>query len=235
MTRLRCRLLAAALLAAATLAPAHAGPPLLCFPYQIGQARSLPWGHDAFEQSKTYDSSHVVADTIDILRTERSVLVRMETLRRAAIYIGQNTGKATELLSYMTSLALTNDSIGKVSTLNLFDAGYFAATTRQNGVDLPWRPGADDGADGYLWIKRAVDLQRQDRHPDPAMEFGAALVVFGHNDKAFRDHLRRAIAGAEPGSDLAASIESNYACGRRPLQELKKELGDARADTTPGS
>ena len=231
MTRTRFRLLAAALLAAATLAPAHAGPPLLCFPYQIGPAKSLPWGSDAFEQSKKYDSSKVVADSIELLKTERSVLVRMETLRRAAIYIGHDTAKATELLSYLTSLALTNESIGKSSPMNLFDAGFFASTIRQSGVDLAWRPGSDDGADGYLWIHRALEL---DRDKDPAMQFGAALVAFEHNPKAFKEHLRRAVAGAEPGSDLAASIESNWACGHKPIQDLKKELGDVRADANSG-
>jgi hypothetical protein len=233
MRRSRISLLAAALVAAATLAPAHAGPPLLCFPYQIGQAKSLPWGHDNFEKSSGYDAARVVGDTIEILKTERSVLVRMETLRRAAIYIGQDTGKASELLSYMTSTAVTNDSIGKVSPMNLFDAGFFAATVRQNGVDLPWHPGADDGVDGYLWVKRATDLLRSQGHTDPEMEFGAALVIFDHNRPEFKDHLRNAVAGAKPGSDLAASIESNWACGHKPVAELKKELGDARADAKP--
>ena len=73
-----------------------------------------------------------------------------------------------------------------------------------------------------------------DRDQNPAMQFGAALVVFGHNESAFKEHLRHAVAGAKPGSDLAASIESNRACGHKPIQELKKELGDARADATPG-
>ncbi len=232
MSRLRASLLAAALGLVTLAAPAAAGPPLLCFPYHIGQAKSLPWGNDAFEANKSYDTSHVVADTIEILKVERSVLVRMETLRRAAMYIGNDRARASELLAYMTSLAVTNDSIGKVSPMNLFDAGFFAATVRQNGVELGWRPGVDEDADGYLWIKRAVEL---DRGQDPAMQFGAALVVFGHNEKAFKEHLRHAVAGAKPGSDLAASIESNYACGHKPVQDLKKELGDARADAkSPG-
>src|SRR5512135_2883466 len=99
MACMHARFLAAAIALAATLTPAHAGPPLLCFPYQIGQARSLPWGGDAFEQAKQYDASRVVADTIELLKSERSVLVRMETLRRASIYIGHDQARAAELLS----------------------------------------------------------------------------------------------------------------------------------------
>jgi hypothetical protein len=230
MNRLRASILAAAVSLATLAGAAHAGPPLLCFPFQIGSAHSLPWS-EGQNGAKDYDRSRVVADTIEILKTERSVLVRMETLRRAALYIGNDRAKATELLAYMTSLATTNQSIGKVSPMNLFDPGYFVATIRQNGIDLPWNPGTEDGADGYLWIKRAIDL---DRAHDPEMCFGAALVVFGHNDKDFKDHLRHAVAGAKPGSDLARSIESNWACGHKPLEELKKELGDARADAKSG-
>ncbi len=227
MNRSRRSLFAAMVLAAIPFSPAVAGPPLLCFPYQIGQAKSLPWGNDAFDKSKTYDASSIAADTMELLKTERSVLVRMETLRRATVYIGRDKARASELLARLASQALTNDAIGKPSAMNLFDAGFFAATIVQNGVELGWSPGEDDHAAGYLWIKRALEL---DRNADPEMQFGAALVAFEHNQAEFKDYLRRAVAGAKPDSNLAASIELNWACGHKPVQELKKELGDARAD-----
>src|SRR5678816_4148994 len=85
---------------------AMAGPPLLCFPYEIGSATSLPWGKDPFEVKKGYDKSKVVGDTLEILKTEKSVLVRMETLRRAAVDIGDDRAKATELLAKISWMAM---------------------------------------------------------------------------------------------------------------------------------
>src|SRR5260370_38947370 len=69
----------------------QAGPPLICHPYDIGNAQSLPWGHghDAvgFDLGDpTYNTKQLSADTLRILDTGREVLVRMETMRRAALY-----------------------------------------------------------------------------------------------------------------------------------------------------
>lgn len=225
-------LVAAGLFLGASLtSTALAGPPLLCFPYEIGSAKSLPWGSDAFEQKKGYDTSRVVGDTLEILKTEKSVLVRMETLRRAAVYIGKDQQKATELLAKISWMAMDSESIGKPSAYLWFDAGVLAATLRQSGADIGWHAGMDM-ADGYSWIQRALAL----RPDDPAMQFGAALVVFEKDNAAFKNHLRRAIAGATPGSDLAKSIESNWACGHKPVEELKKELGasDSKVANTGG-
>src|SRR5215471_10776653 len=131
-------LLAAVLVSAATFTAAHAGPPLLCFPYEIGSAKSLPWGKDKFEGAKGYDKSRVVEDTLEILKTERNVLVRMETLRRAAVYIGTDSRKASDLLSRLSWMAMDSEAIGKPSAVNWFDAGFFAATIRQSGADIGW-------------------------------------------------------------------------------------------------
>lgn len=226
----RLSLFAAAILTAATLTPVFAGPPLLCFPYQIGDAKSLPWGDDAFKNDSGYDTTNLARDTMNLLRTERNVLVRMETLRRAAIYIGQDARKATDLLARLTGLAMDCEATHKPGAINWFDAGFFAATIAQNGVDLGWHVGHDGKVDGMLYIRRACEL---DKNEDPAMQYGAALVAFHHDNAASREFLRRAVAGAKPGSDLAASIESNHAFGAKKLDVLRKELGDARADAQP--
>ena len=221
-TRTVMGVLAAGLvLGASFVSPALAGPPLLCFPYEIGSAPSLPWGKDAFEQKKGYDKSKLVRETLELLKTEKSVLVRMETLRRAAVYIGQDKDLATELLAKISWIALDAEASGKPSAYAYFDAGILAATYRQSGADIKWRPGVAGDVDGYAYIKKALALE-----PDnAAMQFGAALVAHEHDQKAHRDHLRRAVNLAKPGSDLAKSIESNWACGHKPIDELKKELG----------
>src|SRR6186997_2537601 len=72
----------------ATLAPmTMAGPPLLCHEIQIGDAKSLPWGKDTFDKAKSYDAASVVDDTLKLLDGELPVLARMETIRRAVLYI----------------------------------------------------------------------------------------------------------------------------------------------------
>src|SRR5215813_12064511 len=70
MTRLRTLSILAAGLALAATFPAQAGPPLLCFPYEIGSAQSLPWGSDPFSKDKGYDRSHLVDDTVRLLSAE---------------------------------------------------------------------------------------------------------------------------------------------------------------------
>ena len=64
-----------------------AGPPALCFPLDIGEARSLPWGEGAFAADPQYDVRHLPADTYDILLRSDDPFVHAETLRRAAIYL----------------------------------------------------------------------------------------------------------------------------------------------------
>src|SRR6185295_6706757 len=90
MNRIRTRpLITAAALAAALFAarPALAGPPLLCFPFDIGAARSLPMGAGNWHATDpAYNVAHLVDDTLALLTPQTPVLVRMETLRRATIY-----------------------------------------------------------------------------------------------------------------------------------------------------
>lgn len=204
---------------------AQAGPPLICFPYQISASKSLPWKGN--ERDPSYDRSRVVSDTLDLLKSERSALVRMETLRRAAVYIGDDRDRATELLAKISWIAMDADSAGTPSAEAWFNAGYLAATFRQSGADVGCRAGVSDEIDGYAWVERALTL----RPDDAAMQYGAALITHGHPQ--FAQHLRRAVAGARDGSDLARSIESSYAAGHKPLKELRAELGvDDRGTTT---
>ena len=63
--------------------PALAGPPFICHPFEIGSAKSLPWGasNNYMGMRDDYDFSHVVADTEMLLTPSMPTLVRMETLR----------------------------------------------------------------------------------------------------------------------------------------------------------
>src|SRR6188474_2811074 len=68
-------------------ASVHAGTPLICHPYAIGAAKSLPGSDGDWKGvNPNYDRTHLVRDTLALLTPETPIIVRMETLRRAAIY-----------------------------------------------------------------------------------------------------------------------------------------------------
>jgi hypothetical protein len=126
----RCsRLLMTAALAFAAMCsarPALAGPPLLCEPFAIGSAKTLPMGSSSWRaMDPTYDVSHLVDDTLAILAPSAGVNVRMETLRRAAIYAAEHPQMAAPLLK-----ALDDRSKAKVYWA-AFDYGYMVEALRE--------------------------------------------------------------------------------------------------------
>ncbi len=211
------------------VSPALAGPPLICFPYEIGDAKSLPWGSGKFDADKKYDRGRVVEDTLVILKTAEDPLVRMETLRRATVYVEKDRDAATELLAKLSWMALDAEAAGNDAWAKnaWFDAGFLAASYEQNRVDIGWKPGVADGIQGWAWVEKALALGAD----DPARLYGAALVRCAKNDGAHKPYLVRAVSGTTPGSNLARSIESNGALGGKKFEELRASLGvaDARA------
>ena len=89
------RLLVGLMLAAAVFG----GPPLICQRIQIGTAKSLPWknveGWAGTDPS--YDVKRLTADTLGLLAPGAPMPVRMETMRRAAIYAAQDPRMAEEI------------------------------------------------------------------------------------------------------------------------------------------
>ena len=133
----RSRSTAFALLAVVALAvPAVAGPPLLCHPFDIGNARSLPWdGTRAFWQGRAdYRIDNLVTDTDALLTPSTPVIVRMETLRRAAIYASRDRQVASQLLERLTARARAAEQSGKPDSLALLDAAYGTEAFRQTGM-----------------------------------------------------------------------------------------------------
>lgn len=98
-------LVATLLLAAPS--PAAAGPPALCFPLDIGEARSLPWGEGAFAADPQYDVARLPADTYDILLRSDDPFVHAETLRRAAVYLTGAGGAPVQAAPEVRAEALT--------------------------------------------------------------------------------------------------------------------------------
>jgi hypothetical protein len=192
---------------------ALAGPPLLCFPFEIGSAKSLPWQGRSWESIRPdYDISRLVDDTFALLSTDAPVIVRMETLRRATIYARKDRKVADALLARMKKRAAEAER----DPLALFDAGYLIESYRQaywistHSGETYWKfSQADPGKDveGYALVLKAI----QSRGGDPDMEFAAALITTDPERRSQHDeHLRRAIAGAKDGSLLARNLESHF-------------------------
>ena len=117
-----------------TLPPlALAGPPLICHPIDIGQAKTLPWTSDTWNLSgkETYDISHLIDDTMAVLTPGTPALVRMETLRRATLYAQKDPLVARKLLFKLRSRALESDAQGRADAFAWFDMGYLVESYHQ--------------------------------------------------------------------------------------------------------
>jgi hypothetical protein len=168
------RVLSGTLVMGAVLASAGralAGPPLICHPFEIGTAASLPWGQgDGWNAPlRSYDVTRLTADTLRLLSPEAAVPVRMETMRRATLYAGHDKQAAAELLTALLGRALNAEASGKPDALAWFDAGYLVESYRQASQIYKWNmvTGNDRATwalkdapalDGYTWVQRAVSL-----------------------------------------------------------------------------
>ena len=208
MLRFRHVIPLAAIVLTVTASTAQAGPPLLCHPFDIGTARSLPWdGTNAWWQGKAdYNLQNLVADTEALLTPSIPVIVRMETLRRAALYASLDGKVAAKLLSSITSRA-------SASSINaLFDAGYLTETYKQIAMlrgerEFAARAGAIAGvlgkADGQAMLNKAITM----RPDDPSLQFAAALVAATADRTAYRAHADKARKGAAQDTLLARNID----------------------------
>ena len=215
MTRLLFRtapFLAVALLIAAQ--PAVAGPPLLCHPFDIGGARSLPWNDTGvwWTGRPDYNIRNIVADTQALLTPSTPVIVRMETLRRAAIYASRDAQVARQLLAALNDRAHREGSAAHGEPLAFFDAGYFTETLRQIallGGESEFRTNADvarsvvGNADGYALVNRSLSL----RPDEPALEFAAALIARGMKQDTWQQHAAKARRGVSQDALLARNIK----------------------------
>ena len=183
---------------------AAAGPPLICHPIEIGQAKSLPWVDWNKTGSGGYEVKNLTRDTLAILDAGAPVLVRMETLRRATLYARQDPQVAKELLTRLHARAAHSDAAGHSDALAWFDAGYLAEAYKQ------WRgkgePNPAAGVDGYAWVKKAIGL----RGLDPEMEFAAALITLAGPASERRGHVQKAMEGAKGDALLAQNLAANF-------------------------
>jgi hypothetical protein len=197
---------------------AVAGPPLVCHSFDIGTAKSLPWISHSWNLtgSETYNLNDLVFDTTSILDADSTVLVHMETLRRATLYAGKDPLIAKRLL--VALVARSNAAAHTpAAALASFDAGYLAEIYKQ----YEWisKSGNDPAhnVDGYALIKKAIQLRRS----DPQMEFAAALVRLSGPAGQHADHVQKALAGANADPLLAHNLATHF---MSPQSETMAEM-----------
>jgi hypothetical protein len=209
-------------LAALTLAtPALAGPPLICHPFDIGAAKSLPWTGTSWNLSgnEGYDTANLVRDTLTLLTPDTPVIIRMETLRRATLYARKDPRVAKELLNRLYARAAAAETT-KPDPLAWFDVGYLVETYGQ-GLASDRNPAA--GLDGYSFIGKALTIR-----DDPQMEFAAALVTLRQSGPDHLKHAQKAIAGAKADALLAHNLTLHF------LGNANQTVAQALAGTTEG-
>ncbi|MBI4468036.1 MAG: hypothetical protein HY650_01805 [Acidobacteria bacterium] len=202
-----------------------AGPALICWPFDIGDAKSLPFkGPDWRAVQHDYPRGHLVTDTLQLLAHDSPVIVRMETLRRATVYAAKDPHIAAELLNRFKARAGETASKGVNDALAALDFGYLIECYRQ----ARWMmkdPSLLAGLDGYAWIKTAI----RRRGNDPQLEFAAAMVSIERSDASgFKAHRDRALAGATEGSLLGRNLLRQAQVLRlngRSLAEMKSQAG----------
>ena len=197
---------------------AVAGPPLVCHGFDIGNAKSLPWISHSWNLtgSESYNLNDLISDTTAILGADSTVLVHMETLRRATLYAGKDPLVAKRLL--VALVARSNAAANTpAAALASFDAGYLAETYKQ----YEWisKSGNDPAhnVDGYALIKKAIQL----RGNDAQMEFAAALVTLNGPAGEHADHAQKARAGANADPLLARNLATHF---MSPQSETMAEM-----------
>jgi hypothetical protein len=196
-----------------------AGPPLICHRLEIGNAKSLPWAGTAWNLSgnENYDTKNLPRDTLAILDANAPVILRMETLRRATLYVRKDPQAAKELLTKLHQRATASESAGRPDALAWFDVGYLAEAYKQ-WLGKEQNPAA--GIDGYSLVMKALALQGQN---DPEMEFAAALITLHGPEQAHLEHARKAMAGAKNDPLLARNLSSHF------LGDEKQTVSEALA------
>jgi hypothetical protein len=199
--------------ALAIATPALAGPPLLCHPFDIGSAKSLPWvGEKSWDEGQPgYRLDHLVADTEALLTPSTPVIVRMETLRRAALYASTDATVASQLIKRFITRAEASEVAGRPDALAYLDAAYLAGAFNEitmMGRSREWEERSANAGkvkgslDAYGLITKSVAL----RPGDPAIQFAAALISSDGHRSEYPAHAAKARAGVTSDALLAANI-----------------------------
>lgn len=212
MSRIAARVCAATVVCAALFVatPAVAGPPMLCHPFDIGDARSLPWdgSRSWFHGRADYAVGNVTRDTEALLTPSTPVIVRMETIRRAAIYASVDREAADALYGMISARARSP----KADALVILDAALLTETFRQlammersaeHQVRARNARAIVGSSDGRALLARAIAAKPD----DAAVQFAAALIVADKDRVEYARFAQNARAGAGRDTLLARNLD----------------------------
>ena len=189
-----------------TMFVANAGPPLICHPYNIGGAKSLPWngGANWDNPDPSYNIKNLANDTVAILDQTPTVLVRMETMRRAVVYGAKDHDAARALLAQLKAREAASETSKPPGAATIFDYGYFLSSLKQ--IEWMYKEDLTGGIDGYQFVQKALAIE-----PDSSeMHFAAAIMASSPPRPLEREeHLRRARA-AKNDSLLAQNLSTHF-------------------------
>jgi hypothetical protein len=185
---------------------AVAGPPLICHPFHIGNARSLPFvSHDwNLSGQEKFDTHNLANDTLEILQSSQVPLVHMETIRRATLYARKDKLVAKQLLSRLVSRAQSAETSAHSDAFAFFDAAYVIETYKQWLGEANENPAA--ALDGLPWMQKALTHDPNDAQ----MNFAAALITMHHPQKEHDLYVQQATAGAKSDSLLARNLSTHF-------------------------
>lgn len=236
---MRMKQLAALAVIAGSMAVVQAGPPMVCHEIVIGEAKSLPWDGGRGGSDSGYSTKKLVGDTVKLLEAEPSPLVRMETIRRAAVYTSYEEGAARGALAWELAATLINRAAEAGDSAGAwFDAGYLIGCYNQIGMDVAQRMGVEGGIPGYEYVLKGIKLAAGSKDAATAeMEFGAALITHPAMRAGGRDlkpadeaeysaHLRRAVGSAEEGSRLKVNLAAHLKRWGKSVEEYGPGPGE---------
>ncbi|MFN0207895.1 MAG: hypothetical protein ACKVS6_16425 [Planctomycetota bacterium] len=203
------------------------GPPLVCFQYDIGDARSLPWGNDtkdAFDIDPAFDVKDLISETLNILETSNDIIVHMETLRRAVIYSARSDGKIAKtkegslecrLVALVLDSSLKRIANDPKSPYPWIDAGYAIGASTHMGGSLGY------SVEFASHFEKAILLS-----PDSAAASFAAAAGYLDSPKGakWQHYIKLALSQSEPGSLVHKNIVafSEHYLGKEVLEDLIK-------------
>ena len=179
--------------------------PLLCFPFEIGTAASLPVGTGGWESiDRSYDAARLVDDTLALLTPKTSVIVRMETLRRATLYAARNQKQAEILLDRLQQRASIPDANVAFA---VFDFGYLVETYKQ-ATHLFGRPvQAVRNIDGYNLVVKSAAMTE-----DPGIDFALAVLTRDKTRGAdvYQAHLAKVLKAATSNRAIEMNLARQF-------------------------
>lgn len=207
--------------AGASTGAGSGGPPLVCHEFEIGDAASLPLSG----RSGASTRGKLAAETLDLLKPQMPIIVRMETLRRAVVLGAQEPGVVREIMSALQARVLDSEARGASDALSWFDAAFLAASWDQWDSDRAPDVGVADGCVGYAWLRKAIASGKE----APEMEFAAALVthpaMHRETQRLYEEHLAKAAGGAASGSLLEQNMKTHCQNWSQSYETLKMKGG----------